>query len=63
MSRFGLKTVIDFPHFGLESVMAFEKTTGEYMDVFVVSTTLIRKKDNMQIRNGFLWEIFFLAFL
>ena len=63
MSRFGLKTVIDFPHFGLESAMAFEGTTGEYMDVFVVSTTLIRKKDNMRIRNGFLWEIFLLAFL
>ena len=28
--RFGLKTVIDFAHFSLESGMVFEGTTGVY---------------------------------
>jgi len=30
MRRFGLKTGIDFAHFGLESGMVFEETTGVY---------------------------------
>ena len=30
MRRFGLKTGIDFIHFGLESGMVFEETTGVY---------------------------------
>ena len=30
MRRFGLKTGIDFTHFGLELVMVFEETTGVY---------------------------------
>ena len=33
--RFGLKTGIDFAHFGLESGMVFEGTT-ERMNVFIV---------------------------
>ena len=33
---FGLKTGIHFAHFGLESGMVFERTTGVY-DVFIVS--------------------------
>ena len=36
LRRFGLKTGIDFAHFGLESGMAFEGTT-EFMNVFMVS--------------------------
>ena len=34
---FGLKTGIDFAHFGLESDMVFEGTTGVYMNIFIVS--------------------------
>ena len=30
LRRFGLKTDIHFPHFGLESGVVFEGTTGEY---------------------------------
>ena len=36
LRRFGLKTGIDFAHFGLESGMVFEGTT-ECMNVFIVS--------------------------
>ena len=30
LRRFGLKTGIDFAHFGLESVIVFQGTTGVY---------------------------------
>ena len=30
LRRFGLKAVIDFAHFGLESGVVFEGTTGVY---------------------------------
>ena len=30
----GLKTAIDFVHFGLESVMVFEETTGVYERIY-----------------------------
>ena len=30
LRRFGLKTSIEFPHFGLESGMIFEGTTAVY---------------------------------
>ena len=36
LRRFGLKTGIDFAHFGLESGMVFEETT-EWMNIFIVS--------------------------
>ena len=36
LRRFGLKTGIHFAHFGLESGMVFEGTTGVYEDVFIV---------------------------
>ena len=32
--RFGLKTGIDFAHFGLESGMVFEGTTGVYERIY-----------------------------
>ena len=32
--RFGLKTGIDFAHFGLESGMVFEGTTGAYERIY-----------------------------
>ena len=36
LRRFGLKTGIDFPHFGLESDMVFKGATGLY-ELFIVS--------------------------
>ena len=34
LHRFGLKTSIDFVHFGLESGMVFEQTTGMYENIY-----------------------------
>ena len=34
LRRFGLKTGIDFAHFGLESGMVFEETTGMYEGIY-----------------------------
>ena len=34
LCRFGLKTGIDFAHFGLESGMVFEGTTGVYERIY-----------------------------
>ena len=34
LRRFGLKTGIDFAHFGLESGMVFEGTTGVYERIY-----------------------------
>ena len=34
LRRFGLKTGIDFAHFGLESGMVFEGTTGMYEGIY-----------------------------
>ena len=37
LRRFGLKTGIRFAHFGLESGMVFEGTTGVYERISIVS--------------------------
>ena len=37
LGRFGLKTGINFAHFGLESGMVFEGTTGVYERISIVS--------------------------
>ena len=34
LCRFGLKTGIDFAHFGLESGMVFKGTTGVYERIY-----------------------------
>ena len=34
LRRFGLKTGIDFAHFGLESGMVFEETIGVYERIY-----------------------------
>ena len=34
LGLFGLKTGIDFAHFGLESSMVFEETTGAYERIY-----------------------------
>ena len=50
--RFGLKTGINFAHFGLESGMVFEGTT-ECINVFIISIPNEKeRKRNMRIRNG-----------
>ena len=59
---FGLKTSIHFAHFGLESVMVFEGTHQECMNVFTVSIpNEYERKVNMRIRNEF--EEFFICAL
>ena len=45
LRRFGLKTGIDFAHFGLESGMGFEETTGEYERIYRFNSKWIRKKE------------------
>ena len=46
LRRFGLKTGTDFAHFGLESGMAFEGTTGVHESISNES----ERKSNMQIQ-------------
>ena len=54
LRRFGLKTVIDFGHFGLESGVVFEGTTEVYERIYRVNSKLVRKKEkyvNSYVRN------------
>ena len=44
LCRFGLKTGVDFAHFGLESGMVFEETPCEGVNVFIVSVPSESKK-------------------
>ena len=54
LGRFGLKTVIHFAHFGLESGMVFEGTTGwVYKRIYHFSSKWVRKK--WILRNLFCW--------
>ena len=55
LRRFGLKTGIHFAHFGLESGMVLEGTTGLYERLYRFNSRRVRKKENvknMRIRNG-----------
>ena len=45
LRRFGLKTGIDFAHFGLESGMVFEGATGVYERIYRFNSKRIRKKE------------------
>ena len=45
LRRFGLKTGIPFAHFGLESGMVFEGTTGVYERIYRFNSKLVRKKE------------------
>ena len=45
LRRFGLKTGIHFAHFGLESGMVFEGTTGVYERIYRFSSKLMSKKE------------------
>ena len=54
LRRFGLKTVINFAHFGLESGMVFEGTTGwVYKRIYHFNSKWVRKK--WILRNHFCW--------
>ena len=58
LPRLGLKTGIHFAHFGLESDMVLEETTGLtglYERLYRFNSRWVRKKENvknMRIRNG-----------
>ena len=45
LRRFGLKTGIHFAHFGLESGMVFEGTTGVYERIYRFNSKLMDKKE------------------
>ena len=54
LRRFGLKTVIDFARFGLESGVVFEGTTEVYERIYRFDSKLVRKKEkyvNSNVRN------------
>ena len=45
LRRFGVKAVIDFVHFGLESGVVFEGTTEVYERIYRFNSKLVRKKE------------------
>ena len=45
LRRFGLKAVIDFARFGLESGVVFEGTTEVYERIYRFNSKLVRKKE------------------
>ena len=58
--RFGLKTGIDFAHFGLESGMVFEGTTGVYERIYGFNFKWVRKKEKY-VNWKWIWGIFLFA--
>ena len=63
LRRFGLKTGIRFPHFGLESGMVFEGTT-ECMNVFIVKFQMSKKEREicefeMDLKNFFVCALIY----
>ena len=60
LSRFGLKTVIDFDHYGLKSGMVFKETTRAYKRIiltFHLQGPVVRKQINpnprLKVNQGF----------
>ena len=49
LRRFGLKTGTHFAHFGLESGMVFEGTTGVYERIYRFNSKWVRKKEKYAI--------------
>jgi len=49
LSSFGLQTGIHFAHFGLESGMVFEVTTGVYERIYRFNSKCMSKKDWREI--------------
>ena len=62
LRRFGLKTGIDFAHFGLESGMVFEGTRSVRRYLSFQFQMSKKEGKKMRIRNGFL-KIVFVAVL
>ena len=60
LRRFGLKTGIHFPPFGLESGLVFEGTTGVYERVYRFNSKWVRKNEKYA-NSKWLWRIFFRA--
>ena len=60
LRRFGLKTGIDFAHFGLESGMVFEGTTGVYERIYRFNSKWVRKKEKYA-NLKWIWIIFLFA--
>ena len=52
LSHFGLKAVIDFAHFGLESAVVFEGTTEVYERIYRFNSKLVRKKEKYAFLCG-----------
>ena len=48
LCRFGLKTGIEFAHFGLELGIAFERITGVNERICPINSKRIRKKDRIK---------------
>ena len=59
---FGLKTGIDFAHFGLEWGMVFEGTTGVYEGICRCNSKWVRKKEKY-MNSKWIWRIFFVCAL
>ena len=55
LCRFCLKTGIQFTHFGLESGMVFERTTGLYEGNYRFNSKRVRKicEFDMDVKNFF----------
>ena len=60
LRRFGLKTGIHFAHFGLESGMVFEGTTGVYERIYRFNSKWVRKKEKYA-NSKWIWRIFLFA--
>ena len=60
LRRFGLKTCIHFAHFGLESGMVFEGTTGVYERIYRFNSKWVRKKEKYA-NSKWIWRIFLFA--
>ena len=58
LSRFGLKTSIHFAHFGLESGVVFEETTGVYGRIYCFNSKWVRKKEKYA-NSKWIWSFFF----
>ena len=60
LRRFGLKTGIDFAHFGLESGMVFDRTTGVYESIYSFNSKWARKKEKYSNSKS-IWTIILFA--
>ena len=58
--RFSLQTGIHFAHFGLESGIAFEGTTGAYESIYRFNSKWVRKKEK-HANSKWVWTFFWFA--